>query len=89
MEDNLIKVKEFSSRNIEVIELAKPIGGHGGGDVNFVTDFIRMARDKAGAGRNLIQNSFESHFMSLAAESSRVNGSRIVNLEDFRKNGGK
>ncbi|MDR2102469.1 MAG: Gfo/Idh/MocA family oxidoreductase [Treponema sp.] len=87
MEDSRIKVKDFSSRNIDVIELAKPLGGHAGGDINFVTDFIRMARDNAGVGRNLIKDSFESHFMSLAAEASRIGGSRLINLENFRRDG--
>jgi predicted dehydrogenase len=78
-----ITVRDFSSGNTEDITVAVPTGGHSGGDVNFVTDFVRMIRG-GGAGRNLVQNSFESHYMALVAEHSRLNGSAAVSLKDFR-----
>ena len=85
LEQEHIKVKDFSSKSIEDISLGASVGGHSGGDVNFITDFVRMVRDKSGTGRTSVKDSFESHYMAFAAEHSRLNGSKTVIMEDFRK----
>ncbi|GHV55961.1 oxidoreductase [Spirochaetia bacterium] len=85
MEDRTIRVKDFSSRNVEDIKLAEPIGGHAGGDQNLVTDFVRMVRSGDGAARSSVSDSFESHYMAFAAEASRHNGASTIRLDDFRK----
>jgi predicted dehydrogenase len=84
MEDLHIKIKEFSSRNVEVIKLASPIGGHSGGDFNLVTDFVRNVRDQGNSARTSVKDSFESHYMAFAAEYSRLNEARTINLGDFK-----
>jgi predicted dehydrogenase len=85
MEMNSIQVKEFSSRHVDHIELAKPLGGHSGGDANFVTDFVRMVRDGGGEGRNMVKDSFESHYMAFAAEASRLEGAKNIRLGEFKR----
>jgi predicted dehydrogenase len=85
MENNTIRVKEFSSRNVEHIEPAKPLGGHAGGDTNFVTDFVRLVRGGGGEGRNMVKNSFESHYMAFAAEASRLEGAKNIKLGEFKR----
>jgi predicted dehydrogenase len=85
MEKNFIQVKEFSSRHEDHFELAKPLGGHSGGDANFVTDFVRMIRGGGGEGRNMVKNSFESHYMAFAAEASRLEGAKNIKLEEFKR----
>ncbi|QQO08196.1 Gfo/Idh/MocA family protein [Breznakiella homolactica] len=87
MEEGTVTIKDFSSRNIETIDLAKPVGGHSGGDVNFLTDFVMMVRDKSGAGRTSVKDSFESHYMAFAAESSRLSGGKTLSLGEFKKSG--
>jgi predicted dehydrogenase len=84
MEAEHISVKEFSSRNREDIKLAAPIGGHSGGDVNLLTDFVRNVRDQDGSARTSIKDSFESHYMAFAAEYSRLNKARTISLGDFK-----
>jgi len=84
MEEFLITVKDFSSRNTETINIAPPIGGHSGGDGGFVSDFVACVRGSGGLGRNSIKNSFESHYMAFAAEASRLEGGKMVKLKDFR-----
>jgi hypothetical protein len=79
-----IVLKDFSSRNIERIKIANPVGGHGGGDYGFAADFAGMVRGDKALGRNSIANSFESHYMAFAAEKSRLEGGRIVGLKDIR-----
>jgi predicted dehydrogenase len=84
MEEDRITVKDFSSGNIETIKIAKPVGGHGGGDYGFANDFAGMVRGDKALGRNAIANSFESHYMAFAAEKSRLDGGRIVGIKDIR-----
>jgi predicted dehydrogenase len=84
MEEARITIKDFSSRNAEVITLASPIGGHSGGDVNLVSDFVRSIRDGGNSARTSVKDSFESHYMAFAAEYSRINKARTINLEEFK-----
>jgi predicted dehydrogenase len=84
MEDSKITVKDFSSRNIETIAVAAPADLHAGGDSGFTADFSRMVRGEGGLARNTVKDSFESHYMAFAAESSRLEDGRKVRLEEFR-----
>jgi predicted dehydrogenase len=84
MEANTIRINTFGSGNTDIIELGGQTGGHSGGDLRFVTDFVNTVRDSGGDGRNMIQNSFESHYMAFAAEQSRLEGARTIRLEEFK-----
>jgi hypothetical protein len=84
MEDSHIIVKDFPSRNIETISIAEPSGGHAGGDGGFISDFVACVRGSCGLGRNLVKNSFESHYMSFAAEASRLDNGKMVKMEGVR-----
>jgi predicted dehydrogenase len=85
LEEAQITIKEFSSRNVEVIKLASPVGGHAGGDVNLVTDFVQNVRDQERLSRTSVKDSFESHYMAFAAEYSRLHGAKTINLGEFRQ----
>jgi predicted dehydrogenase len=84
MEDAVIRVKDFSTRNTQTIAIAQPAGGHAGGDAGFISDFVRMIRGEGGLGRNAVRNSFESHYMAFAANASRLDGGRTLKVEDVR-----
>jgi predicted dehydrogenase len=84
MEDRRITVKDFTSRNIETIEIAKPSGGHAGGDGGFISDFAACVRGSGGLGLNAVKKSFESHYMAFAAEASRLEDGKMVRVEDYR-----
>ena len=86
MEDNKITVKEFSSRNIDVINLPEPQGGHSGGDVNLMTDFVTQIRSNQGASRTSAGDSIQSHYMAFAAEKSRTNGAGLIRMDEYSKN---
>ncbi|MCL2044327.1 MAG: Gfo/Idh/MocA family oxidoreductase [Treponema sp.] len=94
MEENTIQLKEFTTGNTELIEPGKTAGGHSGGDRHLITDFACMVRDGSGSqnpigkGRNMIRNSFESHYMAFAAEQSRLEGARTIWLAEFKRNAG-
>jgi predicted dehydrogenase len=84
LEENVITIRDFSSRNIDTIRLAEPVSGHSGGDANLITDFVLMIRGQGGTGRTSVRDSFESHFMAFAAEASRLDGAKTIRLDEFR-----
>ena len=60
-------------------------GGHGGGDYRMLDTLYNIYfSDKLNASSS-IENSVESHYMALAAEKSRLNGGKLVELSDYRK----
>ena len=83
MEDRTVTVKDFTSGNTETIDIAIPMGGHSGGDGGFISDFAACVRGE-GLGKNMVRNSFESHYMALAAEASRLENGKMVRLADYR-----
>ncbi len=87
LDGNTITVKEFSSRNIEKIDVAIPFGGHSGGDVNLATEFVSLIRGESHSPRTTARDSFQSHFMAFAAEKSRLNGAQIITMDDFKRHG--
>jgi predicted dehydrogenase len=84
LEENAIRVKDFSTGHIDTVSLAAPEGGHSGGDFNFISDFVRMVRDKNGTGKNAAAGSFESHYMAFAAEESRLDSGKRISLPEFK-----
>lgn len=89
MRSNLIHVREFGKEEevIDVSTLASDLKGHGGGDSGIVADFLDMLIDEKEATERTttLENSMESHFMALAAEESRKNGGKVINMENFKK----
>ena len=55
---------------------------HGGGDFNLVRSAIRLVRSgDAAAMKTCTEAALESHLMAFAAEESRLNGGRVVELK--------
>ena len=75
----------FATGNTELIKPGKTAGGHSGGDSRFITDFVRMVGEGKGDGRNLVRDSFESHYMAFAAEQSRLEGARKIQLDEIKR----
>ncbi|MCH5352168.1 MAG: Gfo/Idh/MocA family oxidoreductase [Acutalibacter sp.] len=90
MQSNVIHIREFGKPEevIDVGNIASDLKGHGGGDSGIVADFLEMLlNDRDATERTTtLENSMESHFIALAAEESRVNGGKVVDLASF-KNG--
>jgi predicted dehydrogenase len=87
MEAASITLSEFSSRNVETIALAAPVSGHSGGDANLITDFVSLVRGDKAAGRSTVKDTFESHYMAFAAEASRLDGAKTIDVQAFRRDG--
>lgn len=86
MKTNVIEVERFGYPK-EIIDLGTLEGheGHGGGDAVIVSDFLDYLNGKECKGITSLADSLESHFICMAAEESRVQGGKVMELEAFRK----
>jgi len=86
MEKYEIEVFDFSTGTKKVIQLDRTGDqGHGGGDVRFMSDFVRLVREN---GQHIsltnARTSVQSHLMAFAAEQSRLEG-RTIMMEELRR----
>lgn len=72
---------------IDVRTLTDDFSGHGGGDNRLMADFLEAFEKKMVKSQCLtnIENSVESHYMALAAEKSRLETGRLINLDEYKK----
>ena len=60
-------------------------GNHGGSDQRMIDNLYAIyTTDKLNAASS-IERSVESHYMALAAEKSRLNGGKLIDLTEYRK----
>ena len=60
-------------------------GGHGGGDYRMFDTLYNIYFNEKFNASSSIEHSVESHYMALAAERSRIQGGKLVELSDYRK----
>ena len=85
--ENKLHLVRFNAGE-EVLDLEKMIEGpegHGGGDMGLADGFYRLMTGQAGE-KTSVDESIESHVMALAAEESRLNGGKTVELKVFIRN---
>ena len=58
--------------------------GHGGGDELLLGQFFDYIEGKQPDGITSLEASLESHFISMAAEESRVHGGKVIDIELYR-----
>lgn len=85
---NRIEVTKFASNALEgyeqrVIHTGETQGGHGGGDIGLMNDFIELLETNGDHSRSSITQSVESHIMAYAAEQSRVTGN-VIDVEALK-----
>lgn len=83
MEENTIIVTDFLTYTDRVIDISQSNGlaGHGGGDTGMMEalcDYIN--NDVKSIGISDIRTTAENHLISFAAEESRLNGGKVVEL---------
>lgn len=81
MSDETIEVTNFRTGAVRTSENPPPGGmadGHAGGDFGLIDAFVRMLRGEEGAVKSSIGESLQSHFICLAAEESRKNGTVVI-----------
>lgn len=87
---NTIAVTPFGKDTeiIDVSKLADDFSGHAGGDHRLVSAFLDLVTGEQSGDDDTItsvERSVESHYIALAAEESRLNGGRVISLEQMRK----
>lgn len=61
------------------------VGGHGGGDVGIIDALKNLVNGKTSKSICSIAESCDNHMISFAAEESRINGGKVIELSDFEK----
>ena len=84
MEDCRIEWRDFASGNNTVIKVHIPPSFHGGSDDTMMHEFVSLVSG-GGRSRTSAELSLESHLMALAAEESRLNDGRVIDMEAYRK----
>ena len=88
MVSNKIRVRVFGQPEeiVDVSLMQDDFQGHGGGDSGIVADFLEMLINETDATERTttLPNSMESHFLCLAVEESRLNGGKVVEMDEFR-----
>lgn len=84
-----IEVIRFAPNQVQnwpsqIIHIAQPHSGHGGGDSGIVDDFMRLLQGESETARSAIELSVDSHVMASAAEQSRLTG-QTIDLEEYRR----
>lgn len=82
MEDCRIELRDFASGNRTEIAVRIPPSNHGGSDDTMMHEFVSLISG-GGSSRTGARMSLESHLMALAAEESRLNGGRAVDMAGF------
>ena len=83
---NIIRYTRFGEAPVyyDIKKIATDLSGHGGGDNAMLADFFRTL-DEGGDMSSSIIRSMQSHIMAFAAEDSRVEGGKNIDLEEFEK----
>lgn len=87
LSEEMIHVLPFDgdSYDIDVTKLASGFGGHAGGDTRLVEEFIDIVGGgEPGIRTTTLADSTESHYIAFAAERSRVEGGRTVEMSEYR-----
>ena len=85
LEENKLCVRRFGQPD-EVIDLgatANEFAGHGGGDMGMMEYLCDLVARGGSEGLTSVDASVESHVMALAAEASRLDGGRSIELASF------
>lgn len=80
----LIEIHDFRTDEIEQIDLDIKPGGHGGGDENFIIDFMNQYKNDK-KFLSTLEMSIESHIMAFLAEKSRLNNGKVKNIQKIMK----
>lgn len=87
MEDNVIEIRPFNGeiQRIDVDVSAANVGGHNGSDFFMMEQLYKTLNGEQGKGITYLDVSMESHYMSFAAEESRLNGGKTVVIDKIKQ----
>ena len=83
-----IHVMPFDGENydVDIHAMTSDLSGHAGGDTRLVEEFVELVGGGAeeSVRTTTLAGSTESHYIAFAAERSRVEGGRVVDMKEFR-----
>ena len=80
-----IVLNRFGEEAEEIhLDVQETISGHGGGDYRML-DAMFDARERGGSVPTALEQSVESHYMAFAAEQSRLEGGKVIEMQEFVK----
>jgi len=84
MEANHISIYDFLTQNETIINLDASPSGHGGGDDGIIRSFLHeLNQGEKPNSRSSASTSLHSHLMAFAAETSRLDAGRSIDLDDY------
>lgn len=83
MEDGYIEIRLFGSNETKRINIASSIAGHGGGDFGIMKSFVSSLQEKTKESLSSAETSVQSHVMAFAAEESRLNNGKAIDIREF------
>lgn len=83
---NTVTCKVFGGKETvyDINKLAEDLSGHGGGDNQMLKEMFDVL-ENGGSPESSIEKSISSHLIAFAAEESRLNSGKIINLDEFEK----
>ena len=84
--EGTITLKKYFGPNTvwKLTDLTDDLEGHGGGDHRMIDQLYKLMTDSNATADTSIDNSLESHYIALAAEESRLNGGKLVFINEYR-----
>ncbi len=84
--DTITLKKYFGENTVwKISELTDDLEGHGGGDHRMIDELYEVMTGGKPDVATDIDKSIESHYMALAAEESRLQGGKLVEIASYRK----
>ena len=92
MENNYVSLYRFDTKETEKIMISDSVskqdltGGHSGGDAGLMEELYQYLTDSYhGFSICEISETCDNHFISFAAEKSRVDGGRVVDVKEYEE----
>ena len=89
LNEQTIHVMPYDGDNydVDIRKLASDLRGHSGGDTRLVEEFLELVAGdaKESVRTTTLAASAESHYIAFAAERSRLEGGRTVDMREFRE----
>lgn len=86
MENGELEIRTFGGETEKVtIHSDFAVGGHGGGDSGMMHELYLAYNNQPTKGISYLDVSTESHYMSFSAEESRIQGGKVMSIQEKRK----
>ncbi len=85
LEKSTLEISDFVTGNHTTLHIHTPRGGHSGSDSSMMREFLWTVRNGK-TSKTSADASVESHLIALAAEESRLQGGKTIDMKKWRIN---